>query len=170
MTIAKERESEMKTFSSHVEIWTDGGCKPNPGPGGWAALLLYPHERKVLTGGELQTTNNRMELTAVANALEALPPGTVGIVHTDSQYVKLGITQWRYSWLRRAWTTNVGAPVLNVDLWKRINSVLTLHQIEWKWVKAHSGIPYNEEVDKLATQAREDVLKNKKIKNNTTGN
>ncbi len=122
--------------SEHVEIWTDGGCKPNPGPGGWAAILIYKGTIKELTGGELETTNNRMELTAAAEALEALTRPCKVVLHTDSEYLKNGITRWMTGWVRKNWRSSTGDPVKNMDLWRRILDAAKPHEIDWRWVAA----------------------------------
>jgi ribonuclease HI len=140
-----------------VEIWTDGGCKPNPGPGGWGAVLVFRgHEREIF-GAERQTTNNRMELTAAAAALETLTRPCRVIVHTDSQYVRDGITRWSTGWIRKNWRTASGDPVRNMDLWRRLLDAAARHQIEWRWVRGHAGNVMNERVDQLATRAREQM-------------
>jgi ribonuclease HI len=139
----------------HVEIWTDGGCKPNPGPGGWAAVLCFRGVERELSGGEAATTNNRMELTAAAAALEALKRPCAVVVHTDSQYVKDGITRWHTGWVRKNWRTTGGDPVKNYDLWQRLLAAAKPHKVEWRWVRGHSGNEMNERVDRLATAARE---------------
>jgi ribonuclease HI len=148
--------------SEHVEIWTDGGCKPNPGPGGWAAILIYKGTMKELTGGELETTNNRMELTAAAEALEALTRPCKVVLHTDSEYLKNGITRWMTGWVRKNWRSSTGDPVKNMDLWRRILDAAKPHEIDWRWVRGHSGAPLNERADELATQARDELLKTAK--------
>ncbi|GAN79930.1 ribonuclease HI [Acidocella aminolytica] len=140
---------------SIVEIWTDGGCKPNPGPGGWAAILKFKGNVKELSGGETDTTNNRMELTAAAEALSVLKRPCVVKLHTDSEYLKNGITRWHQGWVRKNWRSSTGDPVKNMDLWKRILEAAKPHQIEWLWVKGHSGDPMNDRADELATAARE---------------
>ncbi len=145
--------------SEQVEIWTDGGCKPNPGPGGWAAILVYKGTMKELTGGELETTNNRMELTAAAEALEALTRPCKVALHTDSEYLKNGITRWMTGWVRKNWRSSTGDPVKNMDLWRRILDAAKPHEIDWRWVRGHSGEPLNERADELATQARDELLK-----------
>lgn len=143
--------------SEPVTVWTDGGCKPNPGPGGWAAVLVFRgHEREIF-GADPQTTNNRMELTAAAEALETLTRPCRVIVHTDSQYVRDGITRWSTGWVRKNWRTASGDPVRNMDLWRRLLDAAARHQIEWRWVRGHSGNVMNERVDKLATLAREQL-------------
>lgn len=138
-----------------VEIWTDGGCKPNPGPGGWGAVLRFRGVERELSGYEAETTNNRMELTAAAAALEALKRPCKIVLHTDSEYLKNGITRWHTGWVRKNWRNAAGDPVKNMDLWRRILDAAKPHAIEWKWVRGHSGNPMNDRVDILATQARE---------------
>lgn len=137
-----------------VEIWTDGGCKPNPGPGGWAAVLRFRGVERELTGAEPATTNNRMELTAAAAALEALKRPSRVVLHTDSEYVRNGVTRWSAGWVRKNWRNASGDPVANMDLWRRVLEAAKPHQVEWKWVRGHSGDVMNERVDVLATQAR----------------
>ncbi len=133
-----------------IEIHTDGACLGNPGPGGWAALLRYRgHEREV-TGGETHTTNNRMELMAAIMGLEALTEPCRIVLHTDSQYVRQGITEWMPGWVRRHWKTAGGDPVKNRDLWERLHAATGRHEIDWRWVKGHAGNPDNERVDQLA--------------------
>jgi ribonuclease HI len=141
-----------------VEIWTDGGCKPNPGPGGWAAVLTFRGVEREISGGEPATTNNRMELTAAAAALEALKRPCKVIVHTDSQYVRDGISRWHTGWIRKNWRTTRGDPVKNYDLWQRLLAAAAPHTIEWRWVRGHSGNDMNERVDVLATRAREEAF------------
>jgi ribonuclease HI len=143
--------------NEHVQIWTDGGCKPNPGPGGWAAVLCFRGAERELSGGESATTNNRMELTAAAAALEALKRPCSVVVHTDSQYVRDGITRWHTGWVRKNWRTAGGDPVKNYDLWQRLLAAAAQHTVEWRWVRGHSGNTMNERVDRLATEARERV-------------
>jgi len=138
-----------------VEVWTDGGCKPNPGPGGWAAILRFRSTERVLSGAEIATTNNRMELTAAAEALEALKRPCKVVVNTDSEYLKNGITRWHTGWVRKGWKNASGDPVANMDLWRRILDAAKQHQIEWRWVRGHSGNEFNERADVLATRARE---------------
>ena len=140
--------------SEVVEIWTDGGCKPNPGPGGWAAILRFRGVERELSGAEPATTNNRMELTAAAMALEALKRPCRVVLHTDSQYVKDGVTRWHAGWVRRNWRNAAGDPVANMALWQRLLEAAKAHRIEWRWVRGHSGNPMNERVDRLATMAR----------------
>lgn len=143
-----------------VEIWTDGGCKPNPGPGGWAAILSYKGVLRELSGGEGETTNNRMELTAAAEALASLKRPCKVVLNTDSEYLKNGITRWHTGWVRKNWRTAGGDPVKNMDLWRRILEAAKDHTIEWRWVRGHSGDAMNERADQLATAARESLGKN----------
>ncbi|HYG07610.1 MAG TPA: ribonuclease HI [Stenotrophomonas sp.] len=133
-----------------IEIHTDGSCLGNPGPGGWAALLRYNGREKTLSGGEAVTTNNRMELMAAIQALEALTEPCQIVLHTDSQYVRQGITEWMAGWLRRHWKTAGGDPVKNRELWERLHQATLRHSIDWRWVKGHNGDPDNERVDQLA--------------------
>lgn len=143
------------TSLKQIQIHTDGACLGNPGPGGWAALLRYGQREKELVGGEAQTTNNRMELMAAIRALEALTEPCDVVLHTDSQYVRKGITEWMTNWLRRNWRTAAGAPVKNQDLWQRLHAAAQRHQVDWRWVKGHSGDPDNERVDTLARDQAE---------------
>ena len=138
---------------SIVEIYTDGACRGNPGPGGWGALLSTGEHEKELSGAEPQTTNNRMELTAVIQALEALKRPTEARIYTDSEYVRRGITEWVKNWKARGWKTADRKPVKNQDLWERLDALAAGHKIEWRWVKGHSGVPGNERVDRLANEA-----------------
>jgi ribonuclease HI len=138
---------------SIVEIYTDGACRGNPGPGGWAALLSFGEIEKELAGAEVLTTNNRMELTAVIRALEALKKPSEVRVFTDSEYVRKGITEWVKGWKTRGWKTSDRKPVKNQDLWERLDELAAGHQIQWQWVKGHSGVPGNERVDRLANEA-----------------
>lgn len=135
-----------------VEIWTDGACKGNPGPGGWGALLRAGLHEKELFGGEPATTNNRMELTAVIEALASLKRRCRVVVHTDSQYVKLGVTEWLPTWIRRGWKTAGNKAVKNVDLWQRLAQLASAHDVEWRWVRGHAGVPGNERADALANK------------------
>jgi ribonuclease HI len=137
-----------------VEIWTDGGCKPNPGPGGWGAVLRFKGVEREMTGNDQATTNNRMELTAAAAALETLKRPCRVVLHTDSEYVRNGVTRWSAGWVRKNWRNSAGDPVANMDLWRRLLDAAKPHQIEWKWVRGHSGDVMNERVDVLATLAR----------------
>ena len=140
-----------------VRIHTDGGCDPNPGTGGWGAVLRYGGHVRELRGGEPDTTNNRMELRAAIEALECLTrPSTVQIF-TDSQYVRNGITKWLSGWKRNGWQTAAKKPVKNVDLWQRLDAACHRHDITWQWVKGHAGVPDNERADELATLGREET-------------
>jgi ribonuclease HI len=142
-----------------VEIYTDGACRGNPGPGGWAATLNFGGSEKELAGAEARTTNNRMELTAVIRALEALKRPVQAKVYTDSEYVRRGIKEWVAGWKARGWLTADRKPVKNQDLWQRLDELAALHDIEWHWVKGHSGVPGNERVDLLANQAIDAMLR-----------
>jgi ribonuclease HI len=136
-----------------VEIFTDGACRGNPGPGGWGAILRYRGRERELSGAEPETTNNRMELTAAIEALQTLKrPCSVELV-TDSQYVKQGITAWLPGWKRRGWRAASGQPVKNQDLWEQLDALTRIHQVEWFWVRGHSGHPENERADRLANLA-----------------
>jgi ribonuclease HI len=136
-----------------IEIYTDGACRGNPGPGGWAALLRRGEREKEISGAEPLTTNNRMELTAVIRALEALKRPARAILYTDSEYVRRGIREWLPDWKARGWRTAARKPVKNLDLWQRLDQLAAGHQIEWHWVPAHAGVPGNERVDRLANAA-----------------
>ena len=140
-----------------VHIFTDGACKGNPGRGGWGALLLYGDREKELFGGEAATTNNRMELMAVIEALGSLRRRCHVIVHTDSQYVRLGITEWLPAWMQRGWKTAAKKSVKNADLWRRLFDAAAKHEIEWRWVKGHSGNVGNERADELANRGAESL-------------
>lgn len=135
-----------------VTIYTDGSCEPNPGAGGWAALLLFPDRQIPLSGAAPDTTNNRMELTAAVEALRALPEPCEVELHTDSEYLKRGITEWMPGWRRRNWRRKGGA-LANVDLWKTLDRTMQQHEIHWRWVKAHASNKYNNQVDALAREA-----------------
>lgn len=148
---AETFEGDMK----QIQIHTDGSCLSNPGPGGWGALLRYRQHERELSGGEAQSTNNRMELMAAIMALETLTEPCHVVLYTDSQYVRQGITEWMGGWLRRQWKTAGGEPVKNRDLWERLHAATARHQIDWRWVKGHSGDPDNERVDVLARTAAE---------------
>ena len=143
---------------SVVEIYTDGACRGNPGPGGWAATLEIGEHLRELSGAEAATTNNRMELTAVIRALEALKRPVKARVHTDSEYVRRGITEWLPGWKRRNWRTADKKPVKNRDLWEQLDALAAGHEIEWRWVPGHAGVPGNERVDRLATAAIDSLL------------
>ena len=133
-----------------VEIYTDGACRGNPGRGGWGALLIAGKHRKTLHGGEFDTTNNRMELTAAIEALNALKPGQSVVLHTDSKYVMDGINEWMPNWKKRGWKTANKKPVKNKDLWQLLDEATQQHAIRWRWVKGHDGNPGNEKADELA--------------------
>lgn len=135
-----------------VEIYTDGSCSPNPGPGGWAALLRYKDTERVLTGAEVHTTNNRMELTAAVQALQSLKRPCRVVLYTDSEYLRRGITEWMPGWRRRSWRRK-GGVLANIDLWQALDAALQNHTVEWRWVRGHTGNVYNERVDRLAKQA-----------------
>jgi ribonuclease HI len=141
----------------HVIVHTDGACSGNPGPGGWGAILQSgPHEKE-LKGGEPHTTNNRMELMAAIAALEALKKPSKVEMHTDSQYVQHGISQWIHGWKRNGWRTADKKPVKNVDLWKRLDAALARHEVRWHWVRGHAGHELNERADRLAVEAIADI-------------
>jgi ribonuclease HI len=140
-----------------VDIYTDGACKGNPGPGGWGALLKFGDHVKEMHGGEPGTTNNRMELTAVIRAFESLKRPCKVRLHTDSQYVQKGISVWIHDWKRRGWRTADKKPVKNVDLWQQLDALSALHEIDWIWVKGHAGDPGNERADELANLGVEEV-------------
>jgi len=138
---------------NQVALFTDGACSGNPGPGGWGVLLRYGESEKELSGGEPATTNNRMEMLAVINGLEALKKPVQVRIYTDSQYVMKGMTEWLAGWKRRGWKTADRQPVKNMDLWQRLETALAPHQVEWQWVRGHSGHVENERVDQLARAA-----------------
>lgn len=140
-----------------VTIYSDGGADPNPGIGGWAAILRYGEHEKVLTGNEPYTTNNRMELSAAVAALKALSRPSEVDFYTDSEYLRRGITEWIESWIQKQWRTKGGKPVANEDLWRELLALTEEHEIEWNWVRGHSGDPTNERVDQLARAAREEI-------------
>ena len=135
-----------------VEIYTDGACRGNPGPGGWGAILRYGEGERELFGGEAQTTNNRMEMSAALEALRALKQPCIVDLYTDSQYLRQGVTQWLPNWVRRNWKTSAGDAVKNRDLWEALLGEVGRHQITWHWVKGHSGHPLNERADRLANR------------------
>jgi ribonuclease HI len=141
-----------------IEIFTDGACKGNPGVGGWGALMVAGEHKKELFGGERDTTNNRMELRAVIEALNALSRPCEVVVHTDSQYVQKGISEWIHGWKARGWKTAAKAPVKNVDLWQALDVAQARHQIQWRWVKGHAGHAGNEAADALANRGVESVV------------
>ncbi|MEM7767216.1 MAG: ribonuclease HI [Pseudomonadota bacterium] len=135
-----------------IDIWTDGACSGNPGPGGWGVLLVSGENRKELRGGETSTTNNRMELMAAIQALNALKSASSVRLHTDSTYVKDGLTKWIHGWKRNGWKTAAKKPVKNQDLWQALDEACARHEIEWIWVKGHAGDPGNERADALARE------------------
>lgn len=140
-----------------VEMYTDGACRGNPGPGGWGVLLRYQGKEKELYGGEANTTNNRMELSAVIFGLQALSRSVEVTVITDSQYVKNGMQQWIHSWKRNGWRTAARKPVKNVDLWQQLDELVTQHEVSWQWVRGHSGHEENERADELANKGIDEL-------------
>ena len=142
----------MKETIPPVTIYTDGACRGNPGPGGWAALLIAGRNEKEISGGESHTTSNRMELTAAIRALQALKRACQVEMYTDSQYLKRGVTEWMPGWKARSWKRKEGV-LLNVELWQAVDEALALHQVNWHWVRGHAGDAHNERVDQLARQA-----------------
>ena len=140
-----------------MEIFSDGACRGNPGPGGWGVVLRYGDAEKEIWGGEAMTTNNRMELTAVIRGLEALSRHCAVRVVTDSQYVKQGITQWIHNWRRNGWKTANRKPVKNADLWQRLAEAVESHEVAWEWVRGHSGHPENERADELANRGIDEL-------------
>jgi ribonuclease HI len=141
-----------------VVIYTDGACRGNPGPGGWGAILISGGHEKALCGGELATTNNRMELMAAIQALEALKKPCKVELHTDSQYLRTGISEWVSGWKARGWKTAAKQPVKNDDLWKRLDTARARHDVDWRWVKGHAGHELNERADELANRGMKEVL------------
>jgi len=142
---------------NRVEIFTDGACRGNPGPGGWGALMRFGDEEKELCGGEAETTNNRMELMAVIQALSALKRPCDVVLTSDSTYVLNGIQEWMPNWKKRGWKTATKKPVKNVDLWKQLDDVIQVHTIDWQWVKGHSGHAENEIADQLANRGIDEL-------------
>jgi ribonuclease HI len=140
-------------MSKPVHIWTDGACLGNPGPGGWGALLRWNGHERELSGGEAETTNNRMELMAAIQALESLRRSCRVVLTTDSQYVRKGITEWMTNWKRNGWKAASKKPVKNAELWQRLDKARERHEVQWDWVKGHSGHPENERADQLASAA-----------------
>lgn len=139
-------------MTDSIIIYTDGACKGNPGAGGWGVFMQYKHHKKEFYGGELETTNNRMELMAAIMALEALKKPSTVELHSDSKYLLQGITEWMQNWKKKGWKTAAKKPVKNVDLWQRLDLSIADHQINWIWVKGHSGSPGNEKADDLANK------------------
>jgi len=140
-----------------IEIYTDGACRGNPGPGGWGVVLRSGKHEKELYGGETETTNNRMEMTAVVQALHALKQPSEVVLTTDSQYVRKGITEWIHNWKKNGWKTSAKKDVKNADLWQQIDTLSATHTIRWEWVKGHSGHPDNERVDDLANRGIDEM-------------
>lgn len=140
-----------------VTLYTDGGCRGNPGPGGWGAVLIFGDHQKELKGSEAETTNNRMELLAAIEGLDALKRSISVDLYTDSKYVQQGITQWIHNWKRNGWKTASKKPVKNQDLWQRLDSLMQTHEVKWHWVKGHAGHKYNELADQLANQAMDEM-------------
>ncbi len=136
-----------------VRVYTDGACEPNPGAGGWAAILVYSSHEKVLTGGHPATTNNRMELQAANAALETLKRPCRVEIYTDSEYLRRGITEWLPQWIANGWRTAGRKPVQNQDLWRRLKALAETHRVTWRWIEGHAGHPFNERADRLARQA-----------------
>ncbi len=145
-------------MSQIVEVYTDGACRGNPGPGGWGVLLRYGNTEKEMYGGEANTTNNRMELMAAIQALENLKRDCKVSLTTDSEYVRKGITEWMANWKKRGWKTASKQPVKNKDLWQRLDKAATQHQVEWHWVRGHTGHPENERADQLANKGIDELL------------
>ncbi len=144
-------------MSDRVTIYSDGGSKPNPGPGGWAALLIYGEHQSQISGNDPHTTNNQMELTAAIKALEALTRPCEVDFYTDSQYLRQGITTWIKTWRKNGWMTSAKKPVLNRELWIELYDLTQTHHIDWHWTRGHAGDKFNEQVDRLATEARENI-------------
>ena len=144
-------------MTPHVLIFTDGACSGNTGPGGWGAILIHGKTEKDICGGELATTNNRMELMAAIQALEALKRPCKAELHTDSQYLRTGITEWISAWKARGWRTAAKAPVKNEDLWRRLDEARLRHEVDWRWVKGHAGHELNERADELARQGLQET-------------
>ncbi len=142
-------------MSAEVVIYTDGACSGNPGPGGWGAILIAKGAEREIMGGEADTTNNRMEMTAAIRALEALKRPCVVELHTDSQYLRQGVTEWLAAWKRRGWRTADNKPVKNEDLWRALDAARARHEVSWRWVKGHNGHPLNERADALARKGLE---------------
>ncbi len=145
-----------------MEVYTDGACRGNPGPGGWGVVLRFGGTEKTLYGGEPETTNNRMELTAAIRALEALKRPCRVRLTTDSKYVKKGLTEWLPNWKRRGWKTAARKPVKNADLWRRLDAAAARHEVHWHWVRGHSGHPGNERADALANQGIDELRASRK--------
>ena len=142
---------------NNIVIYADGACRGNPGPGGWGAFVTDNGTETELCGGEKNTTNNQMELTAVIRAIQSLASPSVVQVYTDSQYVQKGISEWIHGWKRKGWRTSTGSAVKNVELWKQLDELVQQHQVEWKWVRGHNGNPGNERADKLANRGIDEL-------------
>lgn len=155
--MAEETSADSQDNTGSVEIFTDGACSGNPGPGGWGAILRWRGEEHEIWGGEPDTTNNRMELTAAIKALESLKRPVTAVLYTDSTYVKDGITSWISGWKARNWKTAAKKPVKNVDLWRALDDAVHKHEVEWRWVKGHAGHPENERADELARRGVSEV-------------
>lgn len=145
-------------MTPNVVIYTDGACRGNPGPGGWGVILIHGAREKEMCGGDLATTNNRMELMAAIQALEALKTPCKVELHTDSQYVRTGIAEWLSGWKARGWKTAAKAPVKNADLWRRLDEARSRHTVDWRWVRGHNGHPLNERADALARRGMLEAL------------
>ena len=150
-------ESSPTASRKVVHAWTDGGCRGNPGPGGWGAVLRFGAHERDLWGADTETTNNRMELTAAIEALEALKEPCEVHLTTDSQYVRQGITEWIHNWRRRNWRTAAGKPVKNADLWRRLEQAADRHEVHWHWTRGHAGHVENERADQLANRAMDEA-------------
>ncbi len=146
-----------KNLTQVIEIYTDGACRGNPGPGGWGALLISGKHQKTMHGGDPETTNNRMELTAAIEALNALKGHSSVILYTDSKYVMDGINEWMPNWIKRGWKTAAKKPVKNKDLWQALDEATGRHEIDWRWVKGHNGNPGNEMADELANRGIDEL-------------
>ena len=157
MSAGGDAKANELAMTAPVTIYTDGACKGNPGPGGWGALLVWSDREKELFGGDPATTNNRMELTAVIQALSSLKRRCKVVIYTDSEYVRKGITEWITGWKRRGWKTADNKPVKNVELWQQLEAAAATHQVDWRWVKGHAGDPGNERADGLANRGAEEA-------------
>ena len=158
MAMIRSRNRMIERGMKKIEIFSDGACRGNPGPGGWGALLRYEAREKRLYGSEPHTTNNRMELKATIEALRALREPCDVTVWTDSQYVKKGMTEWLVGWKAKGWKTAAKEPVKNADLWQELDAEAARHRVDWQWVKGHAGHEGNEEADRLANQAIDEML------------
>lgn len=154
---SRQRAYPESDLTDIIEIYTDGACRGNPGPGGWGAVLISGERRKTMYGGDPETTNNRMELTAAIEALNALNGSRTVRLHTDSKYVMDGIRQWMPNWKKRDWKTSAKKPVKNRDLWQALDEATARHKIDWRWVRGHTGVPGNEEADALANRGIDEL-------------